>query len=168
MVVEPGGDGAEVAAGKEALDAVEEGAVDRERVGERPVRRTRLLDDDRSVALEDVRPDFAVMPGDELLNRLRAAQDALPRFLDARRTERVGGSRPSERRFRSLGALEERSWCPGGLECLRWDSTIDCLEERPCDARGTRERMLNRSPHIHPLCSHVRIDRGSLPATPGL
>ncbi len=87
MVAEPGGDGAEIAARKEALDPVEEGAVDRERVGERTVRRARLLDDDRSVALENVRPDFAVMPGDELLNRLRAAQDPLPRFLDARRTE---------------------------------------------------------------------------------
>ena len=71
--------------GKRLLDAVLKRRIDRERVGERAVRRARLLDLDRAVAFEDRRFDFADLARAQNLVVVGAAQDARARLLDAGR-----------------------------------------------------------------------------------
>ena len=59
VVVQRVGDRIEVPAGEETLDPAQEIRIDGERVGERAVLRTGLLDDDLAVALDDVGLDLA-------------------------------------------------------------------------------------------------------------
>src|SRR5688572_1155062 len=56
--------------GKEILDAVKKRGVDGQSVGEGAVHGAGLLDHNRAIALDDVRADFPVMPGDQLLDGL--------------------------------------------------------------------------------------------------
>ena len=91
------GDGVEIAAGKQRLEALEERGVDGERVGERAVLGTGLLDDDLAVALDDLRLDLADVLVDERCSmRLLAGEDARARFAHAGRAQRIGRARPAE------------------------------------------------------------------------
>jgi hypothetical protein len=98
VVVQAIGDGGVIAAGEEALDARQELRADRKDVGEGSMPRTRLLDDDPSVALEDVRLDLAPVIVDERVDVDFTGENALARLAHARRAQRVGGARPPESR----------------------------------------------------------------------
>ncbi len=145
------GDGVEVAAGKQVLDPPQELRVDRQRVGERAVERTGLLDDDLAVALEDVRLDLADVFLDQRLDRLIAAQDARARFTDAGRAQRIGRARPTELRLRSLAALQQRRRRPLRLEGLRGNLSIEGLKRGPGEPGAESKCCLDRSPHVHAI-----------------
>ena len=63
------------------------------------MRRTRLLDDDVSVPLEDMRLDFAALLVEQRLNRDFSREDAGAGLADADWTQRVGGARETQWRL---------------------------------------------------------------------
>ena len=87
MVVQTVRDGRKIAARKQVFDALQEGRVDGQRVGEGAVEWTGLLNYDLAIALLDVGADLPGVIVDEGFDRLLTGQNTLARNLDTFRTE---------------------------------------------------------------------------------
>ena len=82
--------GADVAAGEDVFQVLEEGGVDGHHVFEVAVDRAILHHQDFAVALDDLGLDLAGLVGVEDFERRLAVQDLLADFGDAARAERIG------------------------------------------------------------------------------
>ena len=153
VIVQVPGGGQIVASGEEPLEPLQERGVDGQSIGEGPVHRARLLDDDPAVPFEDVGPDLSDVLVDERFDRLLAGQDPGPRRADAGRTQGVGRAGPAERGARTFRALQQRPRGPLRLERPRSDPAVDELKCWPREPGAGDERLLERSQHIHPSTS---------------
>ena len=97
---------ADVAAGEDLLEVLEEVGVDRHHVLEVAVNGAILDHEDLPVALDDRRLDLADLLIQEDLTVLLAVEDVLPRLARAGGAERIGLARPAERRLGLLIRLE--------------------------------------------------------------
>ena len=149
MIVETIRHRVEVAPGEERFDALEELRIDRERIGEGAVNRARLLDHDLAVPFEDGCRDLADVLIDQRFDRLFTRENARARLAHAGGTERVGRSRPSERRTGSLAALHERRRRPPRLKRFPLEPPVDGLKYRPREPSASCQRQLDRLPKAH-------------------
>ena len=115
MVVERVGHRVEVAAGEQVLEPFEELRVDRQRVGERAVDGTGLLDQDLAVALDDVGFDFGDVIVDQRLDRLLTGEDP----ARASRTQ-VGQSESVRRGHPNCGFERCRCFSSGAGAHFGW------------------------------------------------
>ena len=77
-----------------------------------------------------------------------AGEDALARFLDAGRAERIGRARPAERRLRALVALQQRRRRPLRLERTAFDPAVDGLKDGPGARAALRQHRFDGPPHV--------------------
>src|SRR5262249_13955689 len=87
-----------VSAGKDLFDVLEKRRVDRQRVFVMAVDRTVFNHQDLSFTLKDGRLDLADLLVQENADVLSPVEDGCPRLSYASRAERIGLSRPAERR----------------------------------------------------------------------
>jgi hypothetical protein len=106
--------GADVAAGEDLFEVLEEGGVDGHHVFEVAVDGAVLDHQDLAVALDDLRLDLADLLVEQDLVGQLAVDDLLADLGDALGAERVGGARPAEGRLLFLVALEQRLVAPLG------------------------------------------------------
>src|SRR5271165_5321171 len=143
--------GANVAAGEDIFQMLEEGGVHGHDVFEVAVLRTVLHHEDFAVALDDLRLDFAGLLVHEDFDGQLAVDDLLADFRHALGAERVGGARPSERRFRFLIGLQQRLIGPPGRKRRIGIDAVDSVEYRPCAFGGNGDSfldILNRFVHL--------------------
>ena len=99
--------GADVAAGEDLFEVLEEGGVDGHQVFKVAVDGAVLDHEDLAVALDDLRFDLADLLVEEDLVGELAVDDLLTDLRDALGAERVGGAWPAEGRLLFLVALEQ-------------------------------------------------------------
>jgi hypothetical protein len=122
---------------KQILDAGAEREIGRHQVFDEAVLRTRLGHQQKAVAGFDLRPYLAGLALDEHAHVGFPGKDRIASLFHAPWTERVGLTRPAERRESSLASLEQRRGRPFGvgrrlLEALvvRAHHGPDCVGER--------------------------------------
>ena len=121
----------DVAARKDLFEMLEERRVDRHHVLEMAVNRAVLHHQDLAVALEDGRLDLADLLVQEHADVFLPVQNFLPRFARARRAERVGLTRPAERRLRLLIRLQQRLVGPFRRERRALLDLVQAVENHP-------------------------------------
>ena len=108
--------GADVAAGEDLFEVLEEGGVDGHHVFKVAVDGAVLDHEDLAVALDDLRLDLADLFVQEDLVGQLAVDDLLTDLRDALGAEGVGGAGPAEGRLLFLVALEQGLVAPLGGE----------------------------------------------------
>ncbi len=108
--------GADVAAGEDLFEVLEEGGVDGHHVFKVAVDGAVLHHQDLAVALDDLGLDLADLLVEQDLVGQLAVHDLLADLGNALGTERVGGARPAEGRLLLLVGLQEGLVAPLGRE----------------------------------------------------
>ena len=142
---------ADVAAREHFFEVLEEGRVDRHHVLEVPVDRAVLDHDDLAVLLVDGRLDLADLLVEQRLERAGAVEDRLSRFAHAGRTERVGLTRPAERRLGLLVRLQHRLVGPLRRERRVLADLVELRKDLPDSVGGNRQTLFgvfNRRVHV--------------------
>ena len=140
----------DVAPGERLLEVLEHRRVDRHHVLEMPVQRAVLDHEDLAVALEDRRLDLADLLGQQNRHVLLAVDDRLARFAHAHRTQRVGFTRPAQRRLGLLPRLVQRLIRPFRRERRTALDRVQSVEHVPHAIGGdghTLLDVLDRSMH---------------------
>ena len=143
--------GADVAAGEDLFQVLEERGVDGHHVFEVAVDRAILHHQDLAVALDDLRLDLAGLVGVEDFEGRLAVQDLLADFRDAARAQRIGLARPAERRLGLFPGLEQRLVGPFRSEAGVLADLIDLVEYEPGRTGGVCQSFLsvfNRLVHV--------------------
>ncbi len=133
--------GADVAAGEDLFEMLEEGGVDGHDVFEVAVDGAVLHHEDLAVALDDLGLDLADLLVEEDLVGQLAVDDLLTDRRNALGAERVGGAGPAEGRLLFLVALEERLVAPLGSEALVGADRIQPAEDGPAGFGSVGERL---------------------------
>jgi hypothetical protein len=123
--------GANVAAGEDFFEVLEERGVDGHDVFKVAVLRAILDHEDFAVALDDLRLDLADLLVEENLVGQLAVDDLLANLGDALRTERVCGARPAEGRLFLLPRLQQRFIGPLRRERRVRANAVQLFEDGP-------------------------------------
>ena len=134
--------GADVAAGEDFFQVLEEGRVDGHHVFEMAVDGAILDHQDLAVALDDLRLDFAGLVGVEDFEGRLAVQDLLADFGHAARAERIGLARPAQRRLGLFPGLQQRLVGPLRGEPRILADLIELVEDYPGRAGGVCQSFL--------------------------
>ena len=123
--------GANVAAGKDFFEVLEEGGVHRHHVFKVPVLRTIFHHQDLAIALDDLGLDFAGLLVHQHFDRQLAVDDLLADVRHALGAERIGSAGPTQRRLRFLVRLQQ--WLVRPLRRKRriLVDAVDFVEYRP-------------------------------------
>ena len=132
-----------IAAGKHLLEVLEEVGIHRHHVLEVAVDGAILHHQNLAVALENRRLDLADLLVEQNRDVLLAVEDRLARFAHADRTERVGLTRPPERRLRLLPRLQQRFVGPFRNEGRTRVDTVGRVEHVPRAVGRNAETLLD-------------------------
>ncbi len=133
----------DVAAREYLFEVLEELGVDRHHVLEVAVNGAVLHHQDLAVALENRRLDLADLLVQQDADVLLAVENLLPRFTRAGRAERVGLTRPAQRRLGLLIRLEQRFVRPARDERRVLFDLVGCREHLPHTIGGNRQTLLD-------------------------
>ena len=142
---------ADVAAGEDVFQVLEEGGVDGHHVFEVAVNRAILHHQDLAVALDDLRLDLAGLVGVEDFERRLAVQNLLADLRHATGAERIGLTGPAERRLGLFPALEQRLVGPLRDEARVLADLIELVEDEPSRTGGVCQSffsVFNRLVHV--------------------
>src|SRR5215469_16576268 len=143
--------GADVAAGEDFFQVLEERGVNGHHVFEVAMLGAVLDHEDLAVALDDLGLDFAGLLVHEDFDRQLAVDDLLADFRHALGAERVGAARPAQRRLRFLIGLQQRLVGPLGRKRRIGIDAVGFVEHRPCAFGGNGDSfldILNRLVHL--------------------
>ena len=132
----------DVAPRERLLEVLEHRRVDRHDVFEVPVHRAILDHQDLAVALDDLRLDLADLLVEQNRHVLLAVDDRLPRLARARRAQRVGLTRPAQRRLRLLPRFVQRLLRPLRREGRIAANRVQRAEHVPQPVGGDRQSLL--------------------------
>ena len=135
--------GADVAAGEDLFEVLEEGRVDGHHVFKVAVLGAVLDHQDLAVALDDLGLDFADLLIEQDFVGQLAVEDLLADLRDALGAERVGGAGPAEGRLFLLVALQEGLVAPFGGKRRVGADAVQPLVNRPT-LPWLRKRRLSR------------------------
>jgi len=135
--------GADVAAGEDFLEMLEECRVDGHDVLEMAMNGAVLHHQDLAVALQNGGLDFADLLGQQHVDVLFSVQNRLTRFTGAFGTERVSLPRPAQRRLRFLIRLEKRLLRPLRGERGVLMNLVQTVEDHPGAVGGDREALFD-------------------------
>ena len=136
--------GADVAAGEDLFEVLEEGGVDGHHVFKVAVDGAVLDHQDLAVALDDLRLDLADLLVEQDLVGQLAVDDLLADLRDALGAEGVGGARPAEGRLLFLVALEQRLVAPLGGEAGVGADRVQLVEYCPACFGSVGERLFEK------------------------
>ena len=145
--------GADVAAGEDRFQVLEESGIDGHDVFEVAVDGAILHHQDFAVALDHLRLDLAGFVGIEDLERGLAIQDLLADFRHAARTQRIGLARPAKRRHGLFPALEQRFVAPLGDKARVLADLVELIEDEPGRTGGVCQsffRVFDGLVHVVP------------------
>jgi len=134
--------GADVAAGEDLFEMLEEGGVDGHQVFKVAVDGAVLDHQDLAVALDDLGLDLADLLVEQDLVRQLAVDDLLTNLRDAPGAERVSGAGPAEGRLLFLIALEKRLVAPLWREAGVGAERVQLVEYCPTCFGSVRESFL--------------------------
>ena len=152
--------GANVAAGEDFFEVLEERGVHGHHVFEVAVDGAVLHHQDLAVALDDLRLDLAGLLVHQDFDGQLAVDDLLADFGHALGAERVGGARPAERRLGFLIRLQQRLVRPLGRKRRIGIDAVQFVEDRPRAFGGNGDglfNILNRVCAFTPLRSWMMV-----------
>ncbi len=124
--------GADVAAGEDLFEVLEEGGVHGHDVFEVAVDGAVFHHEDLAVALDDLGLDFASLLVHQDFDGELAVDDLLADVRHALGAERVGAAGPAERRLGFLVGLQQRFVRPFGRKRRILVDAVQLVEYRPC------------------------------------
>jgi len=145
------GVGANLATGVGLLEVLVEGRIVRHEVLEVAVLLAVLDHHDLAVALDDLGLDLAHLLVAQDVDGELAVDDLLTDLRDAPRTQRVGLTRPAERRLGLLVGLQKGFVRPAGNEGVGLVDAVEGREDtpgRPCCVAQPLFRILDRLVHV--------------------
>jgi hypothetical protein len=145
--------GADVAAGEDLFEVLEEGGIDGHDVLKVAVDGAVLDHEDLAVALDDLGLDLADLLVEEDLVGQLAVDDLLADLGDALGTEGVCGARPAEGRLLLLVALEQRLVAPLGRKAGVRADGVQLVEDDPSAFGGLNQNFFK---YLRALC-HVGL-----------
>jgi hypothetical protein len=134
---------ADVASREHLLEVLEEVGVHGHHVLEVAVDRTILHHQDLAVALENGRLDLADLLVQEDADVLLAVENFLTRLARAGGAQRIGFTRPAERRLRFFVRFEQRLVRPFRRERRTLVDLVQTVEDDPGAVRRDREPLLD-------------------------
>ena len=161
--------GADVAAGEDLFEVLEERGVDGHHVFEVAVHGAVLDHEDLAVALDDLGLDLADLLVEQDLVGQLAVEDLLADLGDALGAERVGGARPAEGRLLFLIALQEGLVAPLGRKGWVGADAVQTLVNHPRTFGCVDHGFLGALNHFGHGCSlgWGKSARAALPAPVG-